>query len=129
MQDDPRSYSGFPYHTNAILICLPHICEATLVDVSAHGALVSIETNAAIRVGDEARLRVLTDKGNHAFEVDALVAHRSGRLVGLAFNAMDQHAKNTLHRLIGMNLGDPEFAARSLQVLLNANPGAVPAQV
>ena len=126
MQDDPRLFSRFPYRANAVLICLPHLCEVTLIDISVHGALVWLKGNVDIKVGDETRLRVLTEKGNQAFEVQALVAHRSEHIVGLEISAIDHHAMGTLHRLIGMNLGTPDLALRTLPVLLKANSAASP---
>jgi hypothetical protein len=69
----------------------------------------------------------LTERGNQAFEVEALVAHRSEQGIGLEFGCIDHHAKNTLYRLIEMNLGTLDLASRSLPALLKAN-FRVPAQ-
>ena len=121
MQNDPRLFSRFPYRANAVLIRLPHLYEVTLIDISAHGALVGMKGNAEIRVGDQTRLRVLTEKGYQVFEVEALVAHRSEQGIGLEIGSIDHHARNTLHRLIEMNLGTLDLAARSLPALLKAN--------
>jgi hypothetical protein len=109
------------------LISLPHLWEVTLIDMSVHGALVWLKGNVEIKVGDETRLRVLTEKGNQAFEVEALVAHRSERIVGLEISAIDHHASGTLHRLIETNLGNPDLALRTLPVLLKANVSPGPA--
>ena len=127
MQDEPRLVSGFPYRANAVLICLPHLWEATLIDISLHGALVWIKGNVEIRVGDETRLRVLTEKGNQAFEAEALVAHRAQHIVGLEISAIDHHATSALQRLTGMNPNFPDLASRTLPVLLQANGAASPA--
>ncbi len=127
MHHDPRLFSRFPYRANAVLICLPRLYEVTLIDISAHGALVKQKGNVEIVVGDQTRLRVLTEKGNQAFEVEALVAHRSEQGVGLEFGCIDHHAKKTLYRLIEMNLGTLDLASRSLPVLLKAN-SRTPAQ-
>ncbi len=127
MQDEPRLLPGLPYSANAVLICLPHLCEVTLIDISVHGALVWIKGNVEIRVGDETRLRVLTEKGNQAFEAQALVAHRSQHIAGLEISAIDDHAKGTLQRLIGMNPNSPDLASRTLPVLLKENAAASPA--
>lgn len=127
MQNDPRLLSRFPYCANAELIRLPNLYEVTLIDISEHGALLGPKGNVNIGVGDQTRLRVLTEKGNQAFEVGAVVAHRSEQLIGLEINAIDHHAKSTLRRMIEMNLGTPNLATRSLPVLLKANFSASPA--
>jgi hypothetical protein len=127
MKNDPRLFPRFPYRTNAVLICLPCLHEVTLIDICAHGALVRPEGNTEIRVGDQTRLRVLTEKGNQAFEVEALVAHRSDQGIGVEFGCIDHHAKSTLQRLIEMNLGTSDLAARTLPALLDANFCAAPA--
>jgi len=121
MQSDSRLFSRFPYRANAVLICLPHLYEVTLIDISERGVLVGPDGNVGIGIGDQTRLRVLTEKGNQAFEVEALVAHRSEQGIGLAINAIDRHAKNTLQRMIEMNLGTPDLALRTLPALLREN--------
>lgn len=121
MQDDARLIARFPCRTNAVLIYLPRLYEATLIDISLHGALVGLKGAADIGVGDQARLRVLNDKGNQAFEVDTLVAHRSEQGIGLAINAIDRHAESWVQRLIAGNPGAPALAARTLPALLEAN--------
>jgi len=126
MQDDPRLVPGVGYRANAVLIHLPQLCEVTLIDISMHGALVWLKGNAEIRVGDDARLRVLTERGNQVFEVQALVAHRRERILGLEISAIDHHARESLQRLMGMNPETPGLASRTLPVLLKSNPSASP---
>jgi len=121
MQTDVRLCSRFPYRANAVLIHLPRVYEVTLIDISVHGALVGLNGNAEIRVGDHTRLRVLTEKGNQAFEVEALVAHRSEQGIGVEINSIHYHAKSALHRLIEINLGTLDLASRTLPALLKAN--------
>jgi len=127
MQDDTRLFSRLPYNARAVLVCLPRLCEVRLIDISEHGVLAGAMGYVGVGVGDQTRLRVLTEKGNQAFEVGAVVAHRSEQLIGLEINAIDHHAKSTLRRMIEMNLGTPNLATRSLPVLLKANFSASPA--
>jgi hypothetical protein len=104
-----------------MLIHLPQLYDVTLIDISAHGALVWAMGDVKIRVGDQTRLRVLTEKGNQSFEVDALVAHQSNQGIGLEIHSIDRHAKSTLYRLIEMNLGSLDLAARTLSAMLKTN--------
>ncbi len=121
MQSVSRLSSRFPYRASAVLIRLPHLYEVSLIDVSLHGVLVGLDGHADIGSGDQLRLRVLTEKGNQACEIEVVVAHRSERLIGLEIGSIDSHARNTLRQLIEMNLGTLELAARTLPVLLKAN--------
>lgn len=121
MQNDLRRHSRFPYSARAELIRLPHLYEVTLIDISEHGVLIRSNAKTRIEVGDRIRLRLLTEKGNQAFEVEALVAHRSEEFAGLEISAIDRHARRTLRQLIQMNLGTPELASRTLAALLQAN--------
>jgi hypothetical protein len=126
MQKGTRQFSRFPYHAVAVLIRLPRLDEVTLIDVSLHGVLVALNTAAEIRTGEQTRLRVLTERGNQSFEVEALVAHRSGQFVGLEISSIDQHARDILRQLIEMNLGAPELATRTLPALLDENIAWIP---
>ena len=121
MQNDLRRHSRFPYSAKAELIRLPHLYEVTLIDISEHGVLIRSNAKTRIAVGDQIRLRLLTEKGNQAFEVEALVAHRSEEIAGLEISSIDRHARRSLHQLIQMNLGTPELASRTLATLLQAN--------
>ncbi len=127
MQDDPRLSSRFPCRAKAVLICLPHLYEVTLIDVSVHGVLVGPKGNVEIGVGDHARLRVLTERGNHAFEIEARVVHRSEQGVGLEIHSVDHHARSSLCRLIEASPGALDVASRSLPVGLKEKSPASPA--
>lgn len=127
MHDSPRQFAKFPCRASAVLIHLPYLYEVTLIDISEYGVLVGPTENVEIKIGDQTRLRVLTEKGNQAFEVGVLVAHRSEQGIGLEINSIDNHAKSILHRLIEMNLGTLDLATRTLPVLLKANFSTSPA--
>jgi len=126
MQDDTRPAARFPCRADAVLIHLPRLYDATLIDISMHGVLVELKGSVDIKVGDQARLRVLNDKGNQAFELDTLVAHSSEQGIGLAINAIDRHAQSWVQRLIGGRSGAPALAARTFPALLEANFCASP---
>jgi hypothetical protein len=128
MQIEPRLRSTFRYRASAVLVDLPHLYEAVLIDISEHGVLAELKENADITLGDRTLLRVLTEKGNQAFEVQALVVHRSGQIVGLEIHCIDRHARSILHRLIETDQGAPNLAARTFPVLLRANLSASPAR-
>lgn len=121
MQNGTRLVPRFPYRANAMLIRLPRMYEVTLIDISAHGALVALQGNVEFKIGDQIRLRLLTEKGYQALEAAALVVHRSEQGIGLEIGPIDRHARNTLHRLIEMNLGTADLAARTLPALLRGN--------
>jgi len=121
MTSEPHLHSRLHYGTNAELICLPHLYEVMLIDISEHGALLGSKQNVRFGIGDQTRLRLLTQKGNQAFEVDAFVWHRSEQGIGIEFYSIDQYAKRRLRELIEMNLGAMDLASRSLPNLLRQN--------
>ncbi len=126
MHDDARLVAEFPCRTKAVLIRLPRLYEAALIDISMHGVLVELKGSVDVEVGDQVRLRVLNANGNQAFEVDALVAHSSEQGMGLAINAIDRHARSWVQRLIGGSPGASALAGRTLPALLEANFPANP---
>jgi len=121
MGNDRRQFFGRAHRASAVLICLPQLYEVALIDISAHAALVETRGKVEIKPGDRARLRVLTEKGNQAFEVEALVVHRSELGIGLELDTIDHHASCGLQRLIGMNSGGLDLSARTLPDLIEAN--------
>jgi hypothetical protein len=126
MRNDSRLFAAFPYRANAVLICLPRLYDVALIDISMHAALIAFEGTAEIRPGDQAPLRVLTEKGNQAFEVPARVAHRTGSRIALAIGVIDRHTRGSLQRLLGAGSSAPDLASRSLSELIDANGGASP---
>jgi len=121
MQDDTRLATRFACRAEAVLIHLPRLYEATLIDISMHGVLVELKGSVEIKVGDQARLRVLNENGNQAFELDTLVAHREEQRIGLAIDAIDRHAQSWVQRLIAAQKGAADLATRTLPALLEAN--------
>ncbi|MFA5914576.1 MAG: PilZ domain-containing protein [Burkholderiales bacterium] len=126
MQNDARRFSRFSARADAVLVCLPRIYEGTLIDISEQGALLRLDGKVEIQLGDQTRLRVLTAKGNQAFEVRARLAYRSGQNIGLQIDIVDQYAKGSLYRLIGMRPDAADLAARSLPDLIDAGFRADP---
>lgn len=124
MRNDSRMFAAFPYRANAVLVCLPHLYDVVLIDISEHAALVWATGNAGIRRGAVARLRVLTENGNQAFELRTVVAHSSGHGIALEIDAIDRHARDSLQRLLGADRGAPQLASRTLSDLIEANSQA-----
>ncbi|HUX25681.1 MAG TPA: PilZ domain-containing protein [Burkholderiales bacterium] len=121
MGNDRRQFSGLAHRASAVLICLPQLYEVALIDISARGALVETRGKVEIKPGDRARLRVLTEKGNQAFEAEVLIVHCSELGIGLEIEAIDHHASCGLQRLIGTNSGGADLTARTLPELIEAN--------
>lgn len=124
MLNDSRLFAAFPYRANAVLVCLPRLYDVALIDISMYGALIGFEGNAEIRPGEQAPLRVLTEKGNQAFEVQARVAHRAGSRIALAIDVTDRHTRGLLQHLLGAGANALNLASRSLSELIDANGGA-----
>lgn len=121
MQSDPRRSPEPAHRANAVLIHLPRLYEVALIDASLRGALIGTRKLVEIELGEQVRLRVLTERGNQAFEVEARVAHRAEIGIGLEFDTVDQHARRSLQRLIGTDRSAGDPAARTLGDLIEAH--------
>jgi hypothetical protein len=125
MRNSSLSFSRLANCANAVLIRLPHLHEVTLLDLSLHAAMVASSGYVDVVVGDAVRLRVLTPRGNCAFEVDASVAYRAAEYIGLQIASVDAHARSALLRLVEMKHGSAASAARTLPALLEAHRSCV----
>ena len=125
MQAGDRRHSRPPHCFGAVLIHLPRLYELALLDISLHAALLAPGERVEVGLGEATRLRVLTRRGNQACEVQAVIAYRSERGIGLEIDASEQPAMRSLQRLIGVDLvlGD-RLGSRSLADLIEANLGA-----
>ena len=108
----------------AVLIKLPRLYEAALIDISLRAALLEPNERFEGGVGEPMRLRVLTERGNQACEVQAVIAYRSELGIGLAIDVSERNAMRSLYRQTGgyFALTD-RLAERSLAELVEAYLG------
>ncbi len=88
MELERRRYSRSPFHANAMLITPAHEHSVTLVDISEHGVLIQQKESVDVEIGDQIKLRVLTENGGGTFEAEALVVRRADAHIGLEISAL-----------------------------------------
>ncbi len=90
-----------------------------LLDISLNGALVTRADNWPAKIGDQIKLELqLGEDTDTHLHMDATIAHIEDNRVGLHCLQMDLDTATHLHRLLELNLGDPELLKRELSELI-----------
>ncbi len=123
MDDQPeqRHFTRIPFDAR-IRIIQPEgrqRWDSTLLDISLNGALVVRPDNWAVKIGEPVQLELqLGENMQIHLHMDTTVAHIEDSLVGLHCRQMDLDTATHLHRLLELNLGNPELLKRELSELI-----------
>ncbi len=91
----------------------------TLLDISLNGALVVRPDDWSAKIGEPVQLELqLGENTPPCLHMETTVAHIEDTRVGLHCNQMDLDTATHLHRLLELNLGDPELMKRELSELI-----------
>ncbi len=91
----------------------------SLLDISLNGALVTQADDWPAKIGDRIQLELqLGEDADLCLHMDTTVAHIENKRVGLHCKQMDLDTATHLHRLLELNLGDPELLKRELSELI-----------
>lgn len=91
----------------------------SLLDISLNGALVTRTDDWPAKIGDRIQLELhLGGDADPCLYMDTTVAHIENNRVGLHCKQMDLDTATHLHRLLELNLGDPELLKRELSELI-----------
>lgn len=95
-----------------------HDFEATLIDISLNGALVSI-TPLVVDLEEEVVQLHLTLKGSDIeLLLKGFVCHQQDKLLGIQYTKLDIDTVTHLKRLIELNLGDQDSMNREFSELI-----------
>ncbi|NOZ36906.1 MAG: PilZ domain-containing protein [Gammaproteobacteria bacterium] len=90
-----------------------------LLDISLNGALVTRPEDWSAKMGDAIQLELQLGEDPQTYlHMDTTVAHIEDTRVGLHCKQMDLDTATHLHRLLELNLGDPELLKRELSELI-----------
>ena len=90
-----------------------------LLDISLNGALISHPDGWSAKIGDAIQLRLqLGEDADTNLCMDTTVSHIEAGRIGLHCQQMDLDTATHLHRLVELNLGDPELLKRELFELI-----------
>ncbi len=91
----------------------------TLLDISINGALITRPDDWSAKIGEPMELELqLGEDTQTSLHMDTTVAHIEDKRVGLHCKQMDLDTATHLHRLLELNLGDPELLKRELSELI-----------
>ena len=95
-----------------------HDFEATLIDISLNGALVSI-TPLVVDLEEElVQLHLTLEGSDIELLLNGFVCHQQDKLLGIQYTKLDIDTVTHLKRLIELNLGDQESMNREFSVLI-----------
>lgn len=94
------------------------VYNATLVDISLNGALVTLPRDCPCRNGDVARLAIRLPESEVVIHMEGRIAHRGMDVLGYHCEHIDLASISHLKRLVELNLGDESQLERELSELI-----------
>ncbi len=90
-----------------------------LLDICLNGAMITRPDDWSLEIGDALQLELqLGEDQDSRLRMDTTVAHIEDNRIGLHCQQMDLDTATHLHRLLELNLGDPEILKRELSELI-----------
>lgn len=114
---DRRRYSRVDFNTQATLTQGDGSYDATLVDISLNGLLVTTPEHYRINVEKPLMAQVWLSE-DAVIEMKVTLAHSSSEVLGFRCESIDLDSIAHLRRLVELNLGDDNAAERVLAELL-----------
>lgn len=93
--------------------------DATLVDISLKGTLVSFEDDYFPEIGTPCHLMVHLEMSDVTLYFTGVVIHTHEKLVGIKFITIDIGTMIHLRNLIELNSGDPDLVRHELNAYSN----------
>jgi hypothetical protein len=119
--NEKRHFSRVLFDSTVKLSGRDKTFQSSLIDLSLHGALVTIPADWQGQVGDPITLDLVLSGDGTEIRMDTTVAHMEPDHIGLKTEHIDIDSITHLRRLIELNLGDPEELDRELGELVHVN--------
>ncbi len=118
-KDEQRHFTRIPFDARARI---QHARDGrdwigNLLDISLNGALVTRPEDWSADIGDTIKLELQLGEDTRLY-MDTTVAHIEEQRIGLHCQQMDLDTATHLHRLLELNLGDPELLKREFSELI-----------
>jgi len=120
-QEEQRHFTRIPFDAKIRILQANNeqYWAGKLLDISLNGALVSRSNDWPAKIGDKIHLELkLGEDPDTCLQMKTTVAHIDADRVGLHCNQMDLDTATHLHRLLELNLGDPEMLKREFSELI-----------
>ena len=102
-----------------------HDFEASLIDISLNGALVSI-TPLVVDLEEElVQLHLKLEGSDVELSLNGFVCHQQEKLLGIQYTKIDIDTVTHLKRLIELNLGDHESMNREFSELIEQHIASI----
>ena len=118
-----RHFSRIPFNAESSILNMDkdEKWPCTLIDISLHGALISLPTGWLGKSGDLYKLEIqLGDKHEEelCLNMDVKIVHVEHDHVGIEIEQMDVDTASHLHRLVELNEADTNILNRELAELI-----------
>ncbi len=120
-QPEQRHFTRIPFDAQIRILQVDSekSWNGSLLDISLNGALVTRADDWPVKIGDRIQLELhLGEDAELRLHMNTTVAHIENDRVGLHCKQMDLDTATHLHRLLELNLGDPELLKRELSELI-----------
>jgi hypothetical protein len=119
--NDKRHFSRILFNTPAKLTSAGKTFESSVIDLSLHGALVTIPIDWQGKTGDRVELDIVLQAGGAKIHMQTTVAHQENNHLGLQTEHIDLDSISHLRRLIELNVGNADILNRELGELVHVN--------
>lgn len=117
MAEDKRHFHRVAHDAGATLTRGGQVWPCTVEDLCLNGCLIELEQNGAIEPERVHHLSIHLTEAIH-IEMEVVLAHQAGKLVGCRCVGIDSDSIGQLRRLIELNLGDSRLLERDMRELI-----------
>ncbi|OGQ96740.1 MAG: hypothetical protein A2521_07310 [Deltaproteobacteria bacterium RIFOXYD12_FULL_57_12] len=104
--DNRRNFQRVKFETKSELEIDNTPYPASLLDISLKGALLQMETNCPVRIGDTCQLNITLPSSSIAMTFEVKLVHVHDNKCGCKFLRQDIDTITHLRRLLELNIGD-----------------------
>jgi hypothetical protein len=119
--NDKRHFSRVLFDTPVKLTSAGNIFDSSLIDLSLHGALVTIPVGWQGKTGDRVDLDIVLQPAGMEIHMQTNISHQEDDHLGLQTEHIDLDSITHLRRLIELNIGDANILNRELSELIHVN--------
>jgi len=119
VSDDRRDFRRLPFEADVELEHRGREIEATLLDISLKGFLITVsDVDIDLEPGERVYSTIRLEDQGPEIQFDARAVHRQQSAIGFEWVEIDDDSFSHLRRLLELNFGDPEKIERELEELL-----------
>lgn len=121
MDNERRQFNRVAFNADASLKVDDTIYACKIIDLSLHGALVSMSTESKLAIGTPCELKLPLNESDESITMSLHFAHQKSNQIGLECEHIDLDSMTHLRRLLELNLGGTELLDRDFVALCQDN--------